>query len=59
MIGYSIAVLFWNIIWLIDDIIKGKNFFRRYVIKKGDWMVILVWLYLLSGISALIFHYIK
>jgi len=56
MIGYVIAVFGWNLIWIVEDLFKRRNYFNRYNIKENGWVSVLIWLYLLSGVGALIFY---
>ena len=56
MIGYSIAVFGWNLIWIVEDLFKRRNYFNRYNIKENGWLSVFVWLYLFSGVGALIFY---
>ena len=56
MIGYAFAVFGWNLIWIVEDLFKRRNYFNRYNIKENGWLSFLIWMYLLSGVGALIFY---
>lgn len=56
MLGYAIAVFGWNLIWIMEDLFKQRNYFERYNIREFGWMSFYTLLYLLSGIAALIIY---
>jgi hypothetical protein len=56
MIGYVIAVFGWNIYWIVEDLIKKRNYLDRYNVKENGWLSVIFWVFTLSGVGVLIFY---
>ena len=54
-IGWALAVFAWNLFWVIEDDIKGRDYIDRYDIEECGWLAVFFWLYLISGFAAIMF----
>jgi len=56
MLGYGIAVVLFNLFWMMQDYFLENNFLDKYNFKEFGWLAILFWIYLISGIAAIIYY---
>jgi len=53
-LGFVIICIFWNIYWIIEDVVKKRSYFNRLNFKIDFWCSIFFWMFNLIGLFGLI-----